>query len=65
MPPVLKEAVLQPTFKKPSQDHESFHNFKPVFNLKMVSKIIEKVVVDRLNHLPSSEQPQRPLPVCI
>ena len=58
MPPALKEAVVQPTLVKPPLDLQSFHNFRQVFNLKMVFKIIEKVVADRLNHYLSSEQPR-------
>ena len=44
MPPTLKKAVLSPTLKKPALDHEEFANFRPISNLKMVSKLIEKVV---------------------
>ena len=49
LPPSLKEAVLSPLLKKPSLDHETLANFRPISNLKMVSKIIEKVVAVRLN----------------
>ena len=49
VPGCLKTAVLRPSLKKPSLDHEIFVNFRPVFNLKMVSKVIEKVVASRLN----------------
>ena len=44
LPPSLKEAVLSPLLKKPSLDNETLANFRPISNLKMVSKIIEKVV---------------------
>ena len=49
LPPSLKEAVLSPLLKKPSLDHETLANFRPIYNLKMVSKIIEKVVAVCLN----------------
>ena len=49
LPPSLKKAVLSPLLKKPSLDHETLANFRPISNLKMVSKIIEKVVAVRLN----------------
>ena len=34
--------------KKPSLDHELLGNYKPISNLKVISKIIEKVVAVRL-----------------
>lgn len=44
-PGCLETAVLRPPLKKPFLDHEIFGNFRPVSNLKMVSKVIEKVNV--------------------
>ena len=43
--PSMKEAVLQP-----SLDHEIYKNFRPVSNLKVISKVTEKVAATRLNH---------------
>ena len=37
-------------FSPTSLNHEVFGNFRPISNLKVVSKIIEKVVAVRLNH---------------
>ena len=48
MPSTLKNAVLAPTLKKPSLDYQVFVNFRPISNLKMVSKVIEKIVASRL-----------------
>ena len=50
VPPSMKEAVLQPLLKKPSLDPETYNNFRPVSNLKMISKVTEKVAATRLIH---------------
>ena len=42
LPPSLKEAVLSPLLKKPSLDHETLANFRPISNLKMVSRLLKK-----------------------
>lgn len=49
MPPSLKIALLNPRLKKPSIDHEEFSNFRPISNLKFVSKVIEKTVATQVN----------------
>ena len=57
LPYSLKTAVLSLLLKKPSLDHELLGNYKPISNLKVISKIIEKVVALRLQdylHGPSS-----------
>ena len=48
LPYSLKTAVLSPLLKKPSLDHELLGNYKPISNLKVISKIIEMVVAARL-----------------
>ena len=48
MPPTFKKAVLSPTLKKSALDYQEFANFRPISNLEMVSKLIEKVVSSRL-----------------
>ena len=56
LPYSLKTAVLSLLLKKPL-DHELLGNYKPISNLKVISKIIEKVVALRLQdylHGPSS-----------
>ena len=48
MPSSLKSAVLTPLLKKPSLDHEVLSNFRPISNLKVILKVIEKVIAVRL-----------------
>ena len=48
----LKTAVVSPRLKKPGADFNQFSNFRPVSNLSLVSKIIEKAVaVQQTNHI--------------
>ena len=47
-PTSLKTALVKPLLKKLSLDPEIFKNFRPVSNLSFLSKIIEKVVANRL-----------------
>ena len=42
--------MLSPLLKKPSLDFEIFSNFRPVSNLKFLSKVIEKVAALRLTN---------------
>ena len=44
MPGQLKEAMVRPKLKKESLNFEEYSNFRPISNLKFVSKIIEKAV---------------------
>ena len=44
----LKEAVLYPLLKKSSLDHELYANFRPVSNLRLLTKVTEKVAATRL-----------------
>nr|XP_058940209.1 uncharacterized protein LOC131768500 [Pocillopora verrucosa] len=48
LPSSLKNAVVTPLLKKPNLDHEVLGNFRPISNLKAISKVIEKVVAVRL-----------------
>ena len=50
MPNSMKNAVSSPLLKKPSLDFEIFSNFRPVSNLKFLSKVIEKVAAMRLTN---------------
>ena len=61
VPPSLKTAVLLPLLKKPSLDHELLSNYRPISNLKVISKIIEKVVAVRLQDYLESNQLNEPL----
>ena len=48
----LNTAVVSPRLKKPGADFNQFSNFRPVSNLSLVSKIIEKAVAVQLtNHI--------------
>ena len=48
VPCVLKRAVVKPLLKKNDLDKEDMNNYRPVSNLSFLSKIIEKVVVSRI-----------------
>ena len=42
--PTLKESVIfpfSPLLKKPTQDKDQLSNYRPIFNLSFISKIIE------------------------
>ena len=52
MPSSLKTAVIRPILKDSTLDSNDYNNFRPVSNLPILSKIIEKVVYNRLtNHI--------------
>ena len=48
VPDALKVRVLSPTLKKSDADFEQFQNFRPISNLKVVSKLVEKAVAIQL-----------------
>ena len=50
IPEDLKIASLRPLPNKLNADCEQFSNFRPVFNLKFVSKLVEKSVFAQLNN---------------
>ena len=43
-------AVVSPRLKKPGADYSQFSNFRPVSNLFLISKTIEKVVAIQLTN---------------
>ena len=49
LPKKLKVALLSPFVKKLNAEFEQFSNFRPVSNLKFISKLIEKSVFVQLN----------------
>ncbi len=52
MPSSYKEAVLIPLLKKAILDSEILNNFRPISNLKFLSKVIERIVAARFtDHL--------------
>ena len=50
VPSSFKKAALYQTLKKSVTDYEEFSNFRPISNLKFISKMTEKVVSLRLLH---------------
>ena len=48
MPEKLKEAVFKPKLKKDSLNSEEYISFRPILNLKLLFKVIEKVVAAQL-----------------
>ena len=48
MPDALKIAELLPVLKKPDADLKSYSNYRPISDLKMVSKVTEKAVAVQL-----------------
>ena len=44
----FKSAVVKLLLKKPTLDYEVFKNFYPISNLTFLSKLIEKVIAERL-----------------
>ena len=50
MPTCLKSAILSPPLKKPDAHFLQFRNVRPISNLKVLSKIIEKSVALQLNN---------------
>ena len=50
IPDDLKIASLRPLLKKSNADCEQFSNFRPVSNLKFLSKLVEKSVFAQMNN---------------
>ena len=44
VPSIFKQAIIAPILKKPSLDPESLLNYRPISQLHLVSKILERVV---------------------
>lgn len=49
LPSSLKDAIVRPLIKKSSMDKDMLKNYRPVSNLPLLSKAIEKVVAFRLS----------------
>jgi len=53
--PTLNESIISPLLKKPTLDKEELSNYRPIFNLSLISKVIKRVVKSRLmDHLTSN-----------
>ena len=46
--PTLKQSTISHLLKKPNLDKDQLANYRPIFNLSLVSKLIERVVKSRL-----------------
>ena len=44
----FKSAVVKPLLNKPTLDYKVLKNFRPISNLTFLSKLIEKVIAERL-----------------
>ena len=52
MPPSLKVAMVIPALKKAVDEHNFLNNFRPISNLKYISKLIERVILEQFeNHM--------------
>ena len=53
--PTLEESVISPLLMKPALDKEELSDYRPMSNLSLISKIIDRVVESRLtDHLTSN-----------
>ena len=53
--PLLKSSLVSPLLKKPSLNKDDLSNYRPIANLSFISKLIEKIVKNRLfAHLSSN-----------
>ena len=48
VPKSLKQAIIKPKLKKESLNHEDYSHFRPISNLKFLSKLIEKAILYQL-----------------
>jgi len=46
--PILKQSIISPLLKKSTLDKEQLSNYRPISNLSLISKIIERIVKSRL-----------------
>jgi hypothetical protein len=49
LPAEWKKAIIRPLFKKGASDPEDLNSYRPVSNLPFLSKVVEKVVAERVN----------------
>lgn len=49
VPSQFKDAMVRPKIKKASLDSEKYPSFRPISNLKFISKVTEKAVAHQLN----------------
>ena len=46
--PILKQSIISPLLKKSTLNKEQLSNYRPISNLSLISKIIERIVKSRL-----------------
>ena len=61
MPTAIRVASVTPILKKPQLDAEVLKNYRPISNLSFVSKLPEKIVVERLIFHLQNKNLQEPL----
>ena len=49
VPEIFKQSAVEPRLMKPMFDNELLSSYRPISNLRFISKAIEKVAADRLN----------------
>jgi len=49
VPSGLKKAMVTPVIKKPNLEHMDPSNYRPISNLPLIDKLLEKVVVEQIN----------------
>jgi len=54
MTSLSQQSVIYPLLKKATLDKDQLSNYRPISNLSLLSKIIERVVKSRLTHHISS-----------
>ena len=55
-PQEIKKAVIKPTLKKSDADTDDMSNYRPVSNLSVISKVLERAALNQLNdHLSDNE----------
>ena len=61
IPEILKQSAVEPRIMKPMLDNELLSSYRPISNLRFISKAVEKVAADRLNcNLINNDPPWAP-----
>uniref|UniRef100_A0A671VP79 Reverse transcriptase domain-containing protein n=1 Tax=Sparus aurata TaxID=8175 RepID=A0A671VP79_SPAAU len=61
VPSTFKTASVTPILKKPGLDPDDLHNYRPIFNLPFLSKILERAVAAQLQQHISNHELYEPL----